>query len=104
MRTVMVPTLVAAAVLVFVQPAVAGSAEQDAVRTACEADTNLPPGICDCLAGKAAEMSEGQQSLLAATANGNDAAAAQLRAQLPPDQVMEVAMFYVNQPRICAGG
>lgn len=84
--------------------ALAGEAEQQAVRAHCEADTNLPGGICDCLVGKASEMTEDQQAVLAAMASGDDAEAARLRAALPPEQLMQVGMFYVNEPRNCAGG
>lgn len=102
MRKATVLLLPVAAMLL--SAALAGEPEQQAVRTHCEADTNLPAGICDCLVGKAAEMTEDQQALLAAMATGDDAEAARLRGQLPPEQLMQVGMFYVNEPRICAGG
>jgi hypothetical protein len=84
--------------------AVAAEAEQQVVREHCQTELNVPPGACDCLAGKAAEMSEGQQQLLAAILTGDDARAAPLRATLPVGEQMQVGMFHVQQTPACAGG
>jgi hypothetical protein len=82
----------------------AAEAEQQAVRHHCETELNVPPATCPCLATKAAEMSEGQQQLLAALLTGDEATAAPLRAQLPVAEQMQVAMFHVHQTPACAGG
>jgi hypothetical protein len=96
--------LVAAIIGGGVSLAVAAEAEQQAVRNHCQTELNVPPGTCDCLAGKAAEMSEGQQQLLAATLAGDDARAASLRATLPVAEQMQVGLFHVHQTPACAGG
>ena len=85
-------------------PVLAGPAEQDAVRVHCESDLNVPPGTCDCLAGKTGEMSEGQQRLLAAMLTSDEATAAGLRAELAVQETVEVATFHLHQVPACAGG
>jgi hypothetical protein len=82
----------------------AGEAEQGAARAHCEAELVVPPGTCPCLAGKAAEMSEAQQALLAATVTGDEARAAELRATLPVEAIMQVGTFHLHQVPACAGG
>ncbi|MGH6923284.1 MAG: hypothetical protein ACRED5_06045 [Propylenella sp.] len=96
--------LVAAIIRGAVPLAVAAEAEQQAVRNHCQTELNVPPGACDCLAGKAAEMSEGQQQLLAAILSGDDARAASLRATLPVAEQMQAGLFHVHQTPACAGG
>ena len=84
--------------------ALAGETELEAVRAQCEAEMTVPAGTCDCLKGKAADMTEGQQQLLAAMVTHDDAGAAPLRAQLSVQEQMQVATFHVHQVPACAGG
>lgn len=93
--------LVAAAVIAIgaaaaAHPAAAGQAAADAILSHCQNELNVPEGTCPCLAERALALEDGQQSLLAAIVTGDDATAAQLRTQLPINQVMEVGMFHVN--------
>ena len=97
-------SLLAAALPFAAAPALAGTVEQEAVRADCTANLNVPAGTCDCLAGKAAEMTEGQQQLLAATLAHDDARAAPLRAKLPVQEQMQVATFHLHQVPACAAG
>ena len=103
MRRIILP-LLAAALSFAVAPAFAGTVEQDAVRGDCTANLKVPAGTCDCLAGKAADMTEGQQQLLAAMLAHDEPRAAALRAQLPVDQQMKVATFHLHQVPACAAG
>jgi hypothetical protein len=103
MRRITLP-LLAVALPLAAAPAWADTAEQDAVRDQCATDLNVPAGTCDCLAGKAAQMTEGQQQLLAATLAHDDSRAAPLRAQLSVQEQVQVATFHLHQVPACAAG
>jgi hypothetical protein len=104
MMTRIVRSLFAAAMVLSGTSAFAAEAEQQAVRAQCQAEMTVPAGTCDCLAGEAAELTEGQQQLLAATVTHDDAMAVSLRAQLSIQETMQVATFHVHQVPACAGG
>ena len=70
---------------------------------ACTANSNLSPAVCACSAGKArGELTPDGFSLVVATLEGNDAAAAQLRGKLPIDQLMKAGTFMTRAPAQCA--
>jgi len=97
-------SFLAAAMVLAGSTALAGEAEQQAVRAQCEAEMTVPAGVCDCLGGKAAELTEGQQQLLFAMVTHDDARAASLRGQLSVQETVQVATFHVHQVPACAGG
>jgi hypothetical protein len=103
MRRIALP-LILAALPLAAAPAFAGAAEQEAVRADCTANLNVPAGTCDCLAGKAANMTEGQQQLLAAMLTHDEPRATALRAQLPVQEQVQVATFHLHQVPACAAG
>lgn len=72
---------------------------------ACVASSNLPEAVCACSAAKArSELSPDGFSLLVATLEGDEAAAAKLRSNLPMDQIVKASTFMVRGPAACAGG
>lgn len=80
-----------------------GSAEQDRIAKSCEAQTNMGPALCRCVAGKAAsELSSGGFRFLLASVEGDDATAASLRTQLPVQEMMQAGTFMTRAPAQCA--
>jgi hypothetical protein len=76
--------------------------EADFVK-ACTTSSNLSAAVCECSAKKAkGELTPDGFSLLVASLEGNDAAAAQLRSKLPIDQVMKAGTFMTRGPAQCA--
>jgi len=82
----------------------AGPDEVEQVRSLCMSQLNVPDAICDCLAGKAAEMTDDQQVFIVGTLEGDPAKVDSVRASLGAQEVMQATMFMVNQPSACARG
>jgi hypothetical protein len=90
-------------VLAFSGPLFAAERSEEDFVKACTANSNLSPAVCECSAKKAkAELTPDGYSLLVATLEGNDSAAAQLRSKLPVEQVMKAGTFMTRPPAQCA--
>ena len=96
--------LVALSVIAFSPRAIAEDRTDADFTKACTASSNLSAAICECSAAKArSELTPDGFSLLVATLEGNEPAAAKLRSKLPIDQVMKAGMFMTRGPAACAG-
>ncbi len=88
----------------IITPAAAGPEEVEAVRALCRTQLNVPEAICDCLAGKAAAMTDAQQIFIVGTLQGDAAKVDSARGSLGPQETMAAATFMVSQPAACARG
>ncbi len=73
--------------------ALAGPAEQEAIKTGCQVSTNWSEKACQCLSDQAASLTLDQQNFLAATLNQQKAEATQYAMKLTQPQTMQAAMF-----------
>ena len=81
----------------------ASSSEGRDLASACEAELNVPEGICTCIGETAAaELSSKQIEFLLAAVNDDEARTEQLRQQLSIADATEAGMFLVNAPADCA--
>lgn len=96
--------LVALLVIAFSPCAIAADRTDADFTKACTASSNLSAATCACSAAKArSELTPDGFSLLVATLEGDEAAAAKLRSKLPIDQVMKAGTFMTRGPAACAG-
>jgi len=96
--------LVALSIVAFSPRAGAADRTDADFRKACEAGSNLSAAVCTCSAAKARlELTRDGFSLLVATLEGDETAAAKLRSKLPIDQVMKAGTFMTRGPAACAG-
>jgi len=91
-------------IAVSVTPAFADAGHLETLRTECASQLNLPSGACDCLAGKAGELSDNQQAFLAATVTKDVATAATLRMQMSIDELTQAGMFMATSAQTCSQG
>jgi hypothetical protein len=99
-----VVAIVAGGLILAASVALADADAIETLRRECAAQLNLPPGGCDCIAGKAGELNDNQQAFLAATFSKNQGVAATLRGQMTVDELTQAAMFATNAPQTCAQG
>ena len=85
-------------------PAFADAGHLETLRTECASQLNLPSGACDCIAGKAGELSENQQAFLAATVTKDVATAATLRMQMSIEELTQAGMFMADSAHSCTQG
>jgi len=80
-----------------------GGANMERMIEACQAETNMGPALCQCVAEKACdELSPQGFELLLASLEGNEQAANDARAGMPVDQVMKAGTFLTRAPAECA--
>jgi len=66
----------------------------DRFEAACATATNMPEAVCECMANRAdEELSDDAKSMLLATLEGDDDAAAEARGRLGLADAMEAGMF-----------
>jgi hypothetical protein len=74
---------------------------QAEIKAGCMLSTNWGDAACTCVADKAAELNDLQQSFLAATMNQQQAQAAQTALQMSQAETQGAAMFLANAAPSC---
>ena len=96
--------LVALSIVAFSPRAIAADRTDADFTKACETSSNLSAAVCTCSAAKArSELTPDGFSLVVATLEGNEPAAAKLRGKLPIDQVMKAGTFMTRGPAAVRG-
>jgi hypothetical protein len=85
-------------------PALADTQAVETLRAECAAQLKLPAAACDCIAAKAAELTDNQQAFLAASVTKDEATAATLRGQMTIDELTQAGMFMATSPQACMQG
>jgi len=86
----------------FVLTATAGEAE--ILEQECHKQLNLGASGCACIGERAEEiLDKKQQQMVVAMVTKDQAASAELRSQMSPEEMAGAAEFMMNAPRICAG-
>lgn len=83
--------------------ALAGPAEQEAIRAGCLQSTNWTEKACKCLADQAGSLKDTQQAFLAATLKADKAGVTGLLMQMTQSEIMEAGMFATSAAPGCQG-
>ena len=89
--------------LLLVGAALAGPAEVESIKAGCQKSTNWTPGACTCIAAKAGDLDQIEQSFLAAMLNEDQAKVVEIRAKMSIPQMQRAALFMVNSGPACQG-
>lgn len=97
--------LIAAIVLATFLPIGASSAAQahlDTIKKQCGVQLKMPPKACECIAAKAASLSDSQQAFVVAMVTKNKSEAASMKAKLSVEEQVQTGKFMTSAPSQCA--
>lgn len=73
-----------------------------ALQNACEAQSNVPPGLCECVGEESRELSEVELEFVVASLKQDEAAAEAARGKLGITELTRAGMFFLTASQTCA--
>jgi hypothetical protein len=82
-------------------PAIASEEDATTVSDFCRTELNTPPKVCDCVMGRFAGLSEGQQALLGAILREDTAELPALLNALSAEEAGQAESFLTHEILLC---
>ena len=79
-----------------------GSSSPAAIVTACEAQLNVPAGLCDCVGKESKDLSAPERKLVIASLEKDEKAAELARNELGLTEITRAGMFMLTATQSCS--
>ena len=79
-----------------------GSSSTAAVVDVCEANLEVPPGLCDCVGGASKELSASERGFVVASLKKDQKATEFARKELGFDELTRASMFFLTASQKCS--